>query len=578
MNKSSSGLGMSSGGSGSFSSSSPSTTITTTTTTTTTSSNSQPQSTVASVHFKARCELLGHGEDVYMVPLEDTEHDNSNNNNNSNSNRPLPPPSPLHRHKMIRLYTTAQAYPWYSTLSSLAMPVLLDGNHPNHNYNSVPPLPLVDTTAGTTTGTSTAAAAALPSSGNRHLFANAYRKEAEDQSQARVPGAGSTPAHHFRYRYAVFRAGVFHRWETAADENYVSTSNTDDPRTSLNTSANTHHDHTAINITIDEGTNVAMELDHTTTSTTTTTTTTSSSSNSETALDYHVLPLRFLHAGETYVVNDVLGKRKGQKPDIYHKKLSLHTGDMHYVGVDGSGAEAKTSTTNLNSNSNNKMSSSSATAGASATSMASAIDTDIGASATTVPTPTSGNKKSVGFAPEPAPTHKRQPFSRVHHGTNNTNNNTNTNNTNGTTTHHRRSAGEAVQLNATDGLVVVSAFLPVVVHRDETSRVPKWTADWDYEALLSMQTHLRVTRVGVVKWKGWHGNYNQNTGNATTTTSTSSSNTNSNTTSTSTSNAEEPPPAEHLGVPIEERYLVEECLRPFHCVPVWIDPLIFGEM
>jgi hypothetical protein len=119
----------------------------------------------------------------------------------------------------------------------------------------------------------------------------------------------------------------------------------------LNTSANTHHDHdhTAININIaiDEGTNVAMELDHTTT------TTSSSSSNSETALDYHVLPLRFLHAGETYVVNDVLGKRKGQKPDIYHKKLSLHTGDMHYVGVDGSGAEAKTSTTNLNSNNNN---------------------------------------------------------------------------------------------------------------------------------------------------------------------------------------------------------------------------------
>jgi trehalose 6-phosphate synthase/phosphatase len=145
---------------------------------------------------------------------------------------------------------------------------------------------------------------------------------------------------------------------------------------------------------------------------------------------------------------------------------------------------------------------------------------------------------------------------------NNKNNNSSINNSNST----RRSTAEAVQLNATDGLVVVSAFLPVVVHRDETSEVPKWTADWDYEALLSMQTHLRVTRVGVVKWKGWHGNYNQNTGN------------NNNNSNSSNNNAEEQPPAEHLGVPFEERYLVEECLRPFHCVPVWIDPLIFGEM
>ena len=86
-----------------------------TTTSTTTSAStppSLPQSTVASVHFKARCETLGHGEDVYMIPLENNEAVT------------LDAPDASHRHKMIPLYTTAQSYPWYSTLSSLAMPVV----------------------------------------------------------------------------------------------------------------------------------------------------------------------------------------------------------------------------------------------------------------------------------------------------------------------------------------------------------------------------------------------------------------------------------------------------------------------
>ena len=76
MNTSSSGMGISSGSSG-----------VTPAPTTTTTTNSQPRSTVASVHFKARCELLGHGEDVYMVPLEDNE---SGRNSNNNNNAPLP--------------------------------------------------------------------------------------------------------------------------------------------------------------------------------------------------------------------------------------------------------------------------------------------------------------------------------------------------------------------------------------------------------------------------------------------------------------------------------------------------------
>jgi hypothetical protein len=49
------------------------------------------------------------------------------------------------------------------------------------------------------------------------------------------------------------------------------------------------------------------------------------------------------------------------------------------------------------------------------------------------------------------------------------------------------------------GLVVVSAFLPVVLHRSDQGQ---WSTDWDYDVLLSMQMHLRVTRIGVVKWRG----------------------------------------------------------------------------
>ena len=97
-----------------------------------------------------------------------------------------------------------------------------------------------------------------------------------------------------------------------------------------------------------------------------------------------------------------------------------------------------------------------------------------------------------------------------------------------------------------DGLIVVSAFLPVILHRSNDPD-PVWTADWDCEVLLSMQTHLRVTRVGIVKWRGWHGN---------------------------TGDGGSP----EAGVPRSERGLVEECLRPFNCVPVWIDPVLFGKM
>ena len=107
-----------------------------------------------------------------------------------------------------------------------------------------------------------------------------------------------------------------------------------------------------------------------------------------------------------------------------------------------------------------------------------------------------------------------------------------------------RIAAVSMNLNSTEGVVVASAFLPVHLHRSTDGQ---WSAEWDYEALLSMSTHLRVTRVGTVKWRGWHGN-------------------------TGTEGSPEG------GVPINERHLVEKCLQPFNCVPVWCSTKQFGEM
>ena len=103
---------------------------------------------------------------------------------------------------------------------------------------------------------------------------------------------------------------------------------------------------------------------------------------------------------------------------------------------------------------------------------------------------------------------------------------------------------QVVHLTSSDGLIVVSAFLPVHLTRSDGG---EWSVDWDYEALLSMQTHLRVTRVGTVKWRGWHGNVGGGE-------------------------------SSESGVPVDERYKVEAALRPLNCVPVWVPTKLFGEM
>lgn len=246
----------------------------------------------------------------------------------------------------------------------------------------------------------------------------------------------------FEYRYAVFRGGVFHRWEQPSDgpkddDDVAMTDDIDPPDENLE-------------------------------------------------VPYHRLALRLLSNRETYVISDVLGVTDGPT-DIDHLRMP---------------SETTQSAASLHSRDNSGFFSSQSLVSS--------------ASATNTPQMSRTAKhKKVGFAPVPPPYHKKTNMNK-----------------------------QAVHLNSTDGLVVVSAFLPVHLHRSETG---EWSADWDYEVLLSMQTHLRVTRVGVVKWRGWHGNVG-------------------------------PDGSPEAGVPVSERAAVEACLVPFNCVPVWIEPKLFGEM
>jgi trehalose-6-phosphate synthase len=205
----------------------------------------------------------------------------------------------------------------------------------------------------------------------------------------------------------------------------------------------------------------------------------------------HKLPLRLLAVDENYIVDDVLGVTLGN-PDIEHITVARSTG----MRVDNM----------LNRSSH-----------ASRASLSSKVS--LAGSAVNLKNKgqQADGKKKVNFAPSAVP-HRPTPTIAT--------------------------GAQPVNLSSTDGLVVASVFLPVHLHRSDNG---EWTAHWDYEALLSMETHMRVTRVGTVKWRGWHGNYGRDGSPMT-------------------------------GVPVEERVKVEACLLPFNCVPVWIDTRLFGEM
>lgn len=216
--------------------------------------------------------------------------------------------------------------------------------------------------------------------------------------------------------------------------------------------------------------------------------------------DHHEIPLHLLANRELYTINDVLGVT-GFPPNIDH--VRVHTTEPAYQRA--------------SSLHNRTISDPSVSipGGVTANTMQAAS-----------PAMGGGNrKKAVGFAQPPPPYHPRTAAVNPK---------------------------QTVHLSSTDGLVVVSVFLPISLKRSDSGQ---WAADWDYEMLLSMQTHLRVTRIGVVKWRGWHGN------------------------TTKLAAADQcKQGSPEAGVPRGERHLVEECLRPFHCVPVWVEPALFGEM
>jgi hypothetical protein len=311
------------------------------------------------------------------------------------------------------------------------------------------------------------------------------------------------PSSFFQYRYVIHRAGAFFRVEQPNDA--PSDKELDDAMEDNDEERNDKSKEEDKNTT-------TMQVDAA-----------ADSSSSFSNLPFHQLPLRLLSHRESYVVNDVLGK-VGTHPDIDH----ITVPNTQVVGS-CSASLHKQQLTRL----------SVAAPGATSSSPGGPNTDDVVASSTTTST-TTERKKAVGFAPAP-PTYHPHPPAPNQPPISTT--------TATTSTPPKKPSPEAVHLNSTDGLVVVSAFLPIVLHRSDAGQ---WTADWDYEALLSMQTHLRVTRVGVVKWRGWHGNVG--------------------------TGSPHHPGSAMSGVPIPERHLVEECLRPFHCVPVWIDTAVFGEM
>jgi trehalose 6-phosphate synthase/phosphatase len=289
---------------------------------------------------------------------------------------------------------------------------------------------------------------------------------------------------YFWYRYAIYRGGAFYRWERPSDAP-SDPALLRRPPSGHRGGAVTHAESAA-----DAVVPIAdLSMDDSSTHVHTT-------STSDKLL--HELSLLRLSDRESYLVHDVLGVTTGQT-DLEHirpptQPTYVRASSLHSRDNSGSGSVFS-----------NAMHPSGSTGSA----------VSLGKS----PVPSS---RKVGFAPA-AP----------HFQYNTVNNNP-----------KALTTKQAVHLNSTDGLVVVSVFLPVIMHRSEQGA---WSADWDYEMLLSMQTHLRVTRIGVVKWRGWHGNKGHSG-------------------------------SPEAGVPEEERDLVEDCLRPFNCVPVWVDPATFGEM
>jgi trehalose-6-phosphate synthase len=60
----------------------------------------------------------------------------------------------------------------------------------------------------------------------------------------------------------------------------------------------------------------------------------------------------------------------------------------------------------------------------------------------------------------------------------------------------RKSSAVANNVSQLDGVVIVSFFLPVIISKNDNGL---WTATWDTENILSFQTNLRVSWIGIVR-------------------------------------------------------------------------------
>jgi len=489
---------------------------------------------VARVQFRVRCESLGHGEAVYLAPQivdDDASSGSGGGGGGAGVDRSgggedgKKMEQKDQQPRLIPMYTTGTRYPWYSTGRpvSLSLP---DGPLGAGGGGPVQPIP-VPAGAGAgglppagpgrmglplTSGGGVGMTRPTPSS--RQQQQQQEEQEASTSSSA-APPSSSAAAQFFHYRYAIYRAGVFHRWEDPTDGPADGTYDVDGDEAMADNDAST------------APAAAAAGSDH------------QQQQQQQQSPRFHRLPLRLLTKDELYQLSDVLGQPSHQ-PELEHIRVPT-------LGGHGTSSSVASLHSRHDSRSRSSMGNlgggGGSTPGSSQHNLLERRDSQNKDTAGG-----GGGSKAVGFAPQPLPYHSSHggtPASKAGAGAG----------AGGGGGFKSSTNTKQVHLNSTDGLVVASAFLPVHLQRTETphSTNPNappqvsWSADWDYEALLSMQTHLRVTRVGVVKWRGWHGNVGKDG-------------------------------SPSKGVPIEERHLVERCLEQFNCIPVWIEPRLFGEM
>ena len=121
--------------------------------------------------------------------------------------------------KMIPLHTTASRYPWYFTRAPVGLPL------PGGPLGTSTTGGDVDAVTGAATaalGGATAAAnqqpqPGLPPAGPGRMGLPLPARPPAQPAAAQQQQQASEARQFFRYRYAVYRAGVFHRWERPGD-------------------------------------------------------------------------------------------------------------------------------------------------------------------------------------------------------------------------------------------------------------------------------------------------------------------------------------------------------------------------